>query len=120
MKKYLINFFALIGFITFILFISSQTSDILLNGTVSAENNQIKNVAEPTDDNDAVNKSFLDSNISALTNNIGKYQASAFENKMVILNTETGVLKSYYTTSDNWYDFNGVQQGTDGNFTVDH
>lgn len=36
----------------------SATSDILLNGTVSAENNQIKNVADPTDAQDAVTKKY--------------------------------------------------------------
>ena len=34
--------------------------DILLNGTVSAENNQIKNVAEPTDARDAATKGYVD------------------------------------------------------------
>ncbi len=32
---------------------SEDAFDILLNGTVSAENNQIKNVANPTDAQDA-------------------------------------------------------------------
>tara|TARA_Y100000385_G_scaffold280376_1_gene331441 strand:- start:494 stop:853 length:360 start_codon:yes stop_codon:yes gene_type:complete len=95
MKQNLINLFAVIGFGTFILFISSQTSDILLNGTVSAENNQIKNIADPTDDNDAVNKSFLDSNISSLTSNNGKYQVSSNEQYLTVLNTETGVMKTF-------------------------
>ena len=36
--------------------------DILLNGTVSAENNQIKNVADPTEAQDAVTKSYFDAN----------------------------------------------------------
>ena len=44
-------------------FVSSEkpvnNSNILLNGTVSAENNQIKNVADPTDDQDVVTKSYL-------------------------------------------------------------
>jgi hypothetical protein len=42
----------------------SATSDILLNGTVSAENNQIKNVADPTDAQDAATKSYVDTNTS--------------------------------------------------------
>ena len=37
--------------------------DILLNGTVSAENNQIKNVADPTDAQDAVTMFYVDSAI---------------------------------------------------------
>ena len=43
------------------------TSDILLNGTLSAENNQIKNVADPTDAQDAVTKSYVDSNINSFS-----------------------------------------------------
>ena len=45
MKNYLIILIILIS--TAQLF--SQSADILLNGTVSSENNQIKNVADPTD-----------------------------------------------------------------------
>ena len=37
----------------------SQSADILLNGTVSAENNQIKNVANPTESGDAINKYYF-------------------------------------------------------------
>ena len=51
-------------------FTFSQSADILLNGTISAENNQIKNVSTPTDSNDAVNKSYVDSNISNSNNSI--------------------------------------------------
>ena len=50
-------------------FTFSQSADILLNGTVSAENNQIKNVSSPTDPNDAVNKSYVDSSITNSNNN---------------------------------------------------
>ena len=39
---------------------TSSTGDILLNGVVSAENNQIKNVADPTHGKDAVTKSYTD------------------------------------------------------------
>lgn len=38
----------------------SSTGDILLNGTVSAENNQIKNVADPTEAQDAVTLNYLE------------------------------------------------------------
>ncbi len=37
---------------------TSSTGDILFNGVVSAENNQIKNVADPTDAQDAVTKNY--------------------------------------------------------------
>ena len=56
MKKYYI-FLLITGLFAKSAF--SQSPDILLNGTVSAENNQIKNVADPTDPADAVNKYYL-------------------------------------------------------------
>ena len=65
MKKY--TFYLLI--VLSISYSYSQSADILLNGTVSAENNQIKNVAEPTDANDAVNKEYVDSSISNSNSN---------------------------------------------------
>ena len=37
---------------------------ILLNGTVSAENNQIKNVADPSAEQDAINKRYLDQRLT--------------------------------------------------------
>ncbi|MBB69278.1 MAG: hypothetical protein CMC77_04295 [Flavobacteriaceae bacterium] len=39
--------------------------DIELNGTVSAQNNQIKNVADPTDDQDVVTKAYFENNTTS-------------------------------------------------------
>ena len=39
---------------------TSSTGDIILNGVVSAENNQIKNVADPSDAQDAVTLNYLE------------------------------------------------------------
>jgi hypothetical protein len=39
---------------------TSSTGDIILNGIVSAENNQIKNIANPTDAQDAVTLNYLE------------------------------------------------------------
>lgn len=51
--------------------IQSETStDILLSGTISAENNQIKNVASPIDTNDATTKAYVDALIQNLQNQI--------------------------------------------------
>ena len=55
MKKLLLILLIFIPFVSF-----SQDGDILLNGTTSAENNQIKNVADPTDTQDAVTKNYVD------------------------------------------------------------
>tara|TARA_Y100000991_G_C21885556_1_gene311401 strand:+ start:704 stop:877 length:174 start_codon:yes stop_codon:yes gene_type:complete len=54
-NKYWLNLFLIIFGFNFVI---SQTepADILLEGTVSVENNQIKNLADPTDEKDAVNK----------------------------------------------------------------
>ena len=43
---------------------TSSTGDIILNGTVSAENNQIKNVADPTEAQDVTTKSYVDNSVS--------------------------------------------------------
>lgn len=51
---------------------TSSNGDILLNGVVSAENNQIKNVADPTDAQDVVTKNYTYSKVEvdALINEI--------------------------------------------------
>ena len=46
---------------------TSSTGDILLNGVVSAENNQIKNVNNPTDDQDVATKSYVDNNVNSFS-----------------------------------------------------
>ena len=55
-------------------FAQGEEADILLNGTVSAENNQIKNVEDPTDDQDAVTLVFLLEKLSYLQNQIDAIQ----------------------------------------------
>ena len=46
-------------FLIFIV-VSTYSQDIKLKGTISADNNQIKNVSSPTDANDAATKSYVD------------------------------------------------------------
>ena len=46
---------------------TSSNGDILLNGVVSAENNQIKNVVDPTDNQDAATKSYVDRNLNSFS-----------------------------------------------------
>ncbi len=54
----------------------AKAQDIKLNGTTSAENNQIKNIADPTDAQDAVTKDFLLEKLSLLQDQIDALQAS--------------------------------------------
>ncbi|MGB2273962.1 MAG: FISUMP domain-containing protein [Flavicella sp.] len=49
---------------------TSSTGDIILNGVVSAENNQIRNVADPTHTQDAVTLGLLLEKISSLQDQI--------------------------------------------------
>lgn len=62
--------------LTLVLFIASFSiaQDIKLNGTISAENNQIKNVADPTDAQDGVTKSFIESLLSDYQSQIDNLQ----------------------------------------------
>ena len=56
---------------------NSSTVDIILNGVVSAEYNQIKNVADPTHGKDAVTKDYLLEKIAQLQDQIDALQASS-------------------------------------------
>ena len=121
MKKY--NIFLLIAGL-FTLSAFSQSPDILLNGTVSAENNQIKNVAEPTDGADAVNKDYL-LQVLDTTNISGNLQSvldiGSFAE--LILNSENlyGIELNLTGGDDPELRYNGIRSvisGTDGRNTA--
>ena len=69
-------------------FTYSQNPEILLNGTVSAENNQIKNIQAPTDPGDAVNMSFLMELINEIQSQIDMYPPviNLFGEELVYIN----------------------------------
>jgi hypothetical protein len=50
----------------------SYAQDIKLSGIISAENNQIKNLADPTETQDAVTKGYLETQITDLQNQINE------------------------------------------------
>ena len=80
MKKNLIHFFAVVGFGTFIL-LACSVDEI----AGSMENNNNNNNSE------------------IVSNDYGKYQVSTTESYgIVVLNTETGVLKTYYAQAGGW------------------
>ncbi len=56
---------------------TSSNGDILLNGVVSAENNQIRNVADPTHGKDAVTKDYLLEKIALLQDQIDALQSTS-------------------------------------------
>ena len=57
-----------------------------------------------------------------ITSSVGKYQLSNLQGSGIgVLNTETGVLKSYYMSEQDWYEYGtNVSVGVDGNLTVTH
>ena len=57
--------------------LSTGEIDIKLNGIVSAENNQIKNISDPTHSQDAATKSYIDSLISDLQEQINVLQSTS-------------------------------------------
>ena len=61
MKK-IINFLAIIPILAI-----GQNGDIKLNGTVSAENNQVINLAEPTEAQDAATKNYVDTSLNSFS-----------------------------------------------------
>lgn len=65
------------GGLTFKVYSVETSQDILLNGTVSAENNQIKNVADPTDAQDAVTLSLLQTKLDELIERIEVLESDA-------------------------------------------
>ena len=56
---------------------TSSTGDIILNGVVSAESNQIKNVADPTEAQDAVTLSLLQTKLDELIERIEVLESDA-------------------------------------------
>ena len=87
-------------------FVSSNPSSILLNGVVSTENNQIKNVANPTDAQDAVTKDYLEGIISALESRIEQLENNQDDSseQNIPSNVPLNGLLAYYPLDGNGQD----------------
>ena len=91
MKKNLIHFFAVIGFGTFILLACS-----------------VDDIADSMNNN----------NNSQITSTTGKYQVTNVTSKYIaVLNTETGVMKTFRDSNNQADIFNWVEE-TNGNPTI--
>lgn len=84
----------------------SNAQDIKLNGTVSAESNQIKNLADPTDSQDAVTKAYIESienqlsHLKEILQNSGQINNNIISNKPISSNAFFGDI---IVTSDNYF-----------------
>ena len=78
MKRVLITITLALFMVPFV-----HAQDIKLKGKTSAENNQIKNVSDPTDSQDAATKNYVDSNVNSFS---GSY--SDLTNKPTTITTE--------------------------------
>ena len=85
---------------------TSSTGDIILNGVVSAEDNQIKNVADPTDAQDAVTKTYLEGIISALESRIEQLENNQDDGseQNIPSNVPLNGLLAYYPLDGNGQD----------------
>ena len=94
--------------------VTEASPGIILSGAVSAESNQIKNVADPTDPQDVATKSYVDSNLNSfsgsyndLTDKPITYTQSqidalieGLQNQIYSLEQETSTEISYYGLFD--------------------
>ena len=93
---------------------NSSTGDIILNGVVSAENNQIKNIADPTDHKDAVTKSYLQAKIDELILRIENIENGVIPDSPVVFSLGIDSVSGYSTPGNTVtaYAINGDILGT--------
>ena len=77
---------------------SAFAQDIELKGVVSADNNQIKNIANPTDDQDAVTKGYLIEKTNELLSHIEALQShTGYPNTLIDQDGNSYEFKTYGT-----------------------
>ena len=91
---------------------TSSNGDILLRGIVSAENNQIKNVADPTHAQDAATKGYVDNNVNSfsgsyndLTDAPTMYTQAQVDALITNLQNQINDLKPLEDVDGNTYEF---------------
>jgi len=92
----------------------SYAQGIELNGTISAQGNQIKNVADPVDDQDAVTKTFFQAKIDELTLRIENLENATLPDSPVVLSLSVDRVMGYSTQGNTVtaYAINGDVLGT--------
>ena len=92
--------FLTLSFVLFIIPIG--TSQVIkLNGEVSAENNLVKNLADPVDDQDAVTKAFLQAKIDELTLRIENLENGILPDSPIIFSLSVDRVTGYSTLGNN-------------------
>jgi len=82
---------------TIVIVIELCNTDILLNGIVSAENHQIKNVSDPTEAQDAATKAYIDALIANLQSQIDDLDT---DNSAGSITDQDGNTYNYLTYGD--------------------
>ena len=92
--------FLTLSFVLFIIPIG--TSQVIkLNGEVSAENNLVKNLADPVDDQDAVTKAFLQAKIDELTLRIENLENGILPDSPIVFSLSVDRVTGYSTLGNN-------------------
>lgn len=93
---------------------TSSSGNILLNGVVSAENNQIKNLEDPTHPQDAVTKSYLQAKIDELILRIENIENGVIPDSPVVFSLGIDSVSGYSTPGNTVtaYAINGDILGT--------
>ena len=70
----------------FFAIIQGRAQEIKFNGSISAENNQIKNIVDPTESQDAATKAYIDALINNLKSQLNDLKSSgSFPDNYVLL-----------------------------------
>ena len=101
-----------------------NAQDIKLNGTISAENNQIKNTSDPTDAQDVATKNYVDDNINSFSGSYNDLTGTPTiytqaQVNALIFNLQTRISPSFGALGLGSYtELTGFTENTNGYFNV--